>query len=61
MTEAEKRREATKRIIAKYTAEFSIDRQTARNALIKTGIYTRSGDLAPEYGGAEKKKSKKAA
>jgi hypothetical protein len=60
MTGAEKRREVIKKIIAEYTAEITVDRKTARAALMKTGIYTRSGELTPEYGGPERKKTKKA-
>jgi hypothetical protein len=40
-----------KRMIETHTKNVTTDRETARNSLIKEGVYTRDGKLKEEYGG----------
>jgi len=47
----EERTEAVRRQIAEYTAAANETRQKAREALIREGIYTPDGNLAPRYRG----------
>jgi hypothetical protein len=50
MTEAQ-RHKAIQRLIKRYTAANTASKAVARKTLIKEGIYTKKGDLRPEYGG----------
>jgi len=52
---SEAQRAAIKKLIREYTKETTASPEKARAALIKEGIYTRSGKLAPRYGGSRKK------
>ena len=52
---SEAQRAAIKKLIREYTKETTTSPEKARAALIKEGIYTRSGKLAPRYGGSRKK------
>jgi len=52
----EKRRNAIKNLIEKYTAAKTVSKAIAREALIAEGIYTRKGQLRVEYGGVTKKR-----
>jgi hypothetical protein len=54
MTDAQ-RRAAIQKLIADYTATYSVDKKTARDTLIKEGIYTKKGALRVEFGGKSKK------
>lgn len=47
----EERRAAIIKLIERYTEANCTDAATARRALIREGIYTEEGELAPEYGG----------
>ncbi len=47
----EQRLQAIRSMIATYTAAKTIDKKTARAALIKEGIYTAKGALRAEFGG----------
>lgn len=38
-------------LILRHTAQNTVDKKTARAALVRRGVYTRGGDLTPEYGG----------
>jgi hypothetical protein len=49
---ADAQRAAIKEMIQRRTAEALRTPETARAALIKEGVYTKAGDLAPAYGGA---------
>ncbi|WP_146217025.1 hypothetical protein [Falsiroseomonas bella] len=49
MTDAQ--RQAIKRIIQRHTAVNTTSRAVARAALVREGIHTADGRLAPEYGG----------
>lgn len=51
----EKRHAAMLAFIDRYTVDNTVDKATARAALIKEGIYTEEGELQPEYGGPPKK------
>lgn len=51
----EQRRRAIKQLIKKHTAASTVSKKAARAALIKEGIYTKSGNLRPWYGGKGKK------
>lgn len=44
-------RAAIKKMIEEHTKEVTADKKTARDSLIKEGIYTRDGKLAEQYGG----------
>jgi hypothetical protein len=46
---SEKKRDAVRRLIARHTRLTTVDRETARASLVRDGIYTRDGQLAPEY------------
>jgi len=54
MTDAQ-RRTAIMGLIERYTAENSVSKNVARTALINEGIYTKSGKLRAEFGGALRK------
>ncbi len=54
MTDAQ-RRQAIHDLIKRYTAEITVSKAAAREALIKEGIYTRKGKLRAEFGGEPKK------
>lgn len=47
----QKRRDAILAMIDRYTAEKTVDRKTAREALIAEGIYTKKGKLRVAFGG----------
>ena len=47
----DKQREELKRVLAEQTARHMVSREDARAFLIKTGTYTKDGELAPEFGG----------
>jgi len=38
-------------MIAEHTKASTVDKKTARAALIKEGLYTAKGALSPKYGG----------
>lgn len=42
-------------LIDSYTIEKTVNKRTARKALIDEGIYTKNGVLSPEFGGPDKK------
>jgi hypothetical protein len=48
-------RVAIKKLIRDYTKEMTASPEKARAALVKEGIYTRSGELSHRYGGPKKK------
>lgn len=48
---ADAQRAAIKEMIQRRTAEAVQSRETARQTLIKEGVYTRNGELTPAYGG----------
>ncbi len=54
MTQAQ--REAIRNELARWTAEATVDKRTARKHLIEGGFYTQDGKLAPAYGGKTAKK-----
>jgi hypothetical protein len=45
-------------LIEEHTKEALTSRKTAREALIKTGIYTKKGQLRVEFGGKRVSKRK---
>ncbi len=45
------------RMIADYTRAGTVDRATAQAVLVKEGIHTEDGRLAPKYGGRRKRAS----
>jgi hypothetical protein len=45
----EARDAAIRRLIDEYTAAAVVSKEKAREALIREGIYTQTGELAPEY------------
>ena len=55
MTQAE-RIAAIKQLIRDYTEEHTRSPEAARAALIKEGIYTKDGELMPEFGGPGRKR-----
>jgi hypothetical protein len=54
MTDNE-RRAAIFKLIEDYTVRNTADPKTAREALIREGIYTKKGKLRVEFGGEPKK------
>lgn len=48
----EARLEAIKRLAARHIANTATQ-EAARASLVRKGIYTANGELAPEYGGSE--------
>lgn len=38
-------------LIRQHTARNTTNAKTARDALVRRGVYTAQGDLTPEYGG----------
>lgn len=50
----ETRRQAIRLLIKRHTAEDTKSRKAARSVLISEGIYTKSGALAPAFGGKRK-------
>ncbi len=50
-----KRHSAIQTLIRQHTALSTVSRATAREALIKEGIYTKKGALRVEFGGGLKK------
>ncbi len=48
-------RAAIKKMIERHTKAVTTSKKAARDSLIKEGVYTRDGKLAPSYGGPEKK------
>ena len=44
-------RAAIKKMIEQHTNEVTADKKTARDSLIREGIYTHDGKLAEQYGG----------
>jgi len=51
----EAQRAAIKIMIEKHTNTASVNKTAARNSLIKEGYLTANGELAPAYGGTQKK------
>jgi hypothetical protein len=49
MTQAQ--RDAIRNALNRWTEEATVNRQTAREHLIRDGFYTEDGKLAPPYGG----------
>jgi hypothetical protein len=45
------RHSAIKQLIKDYTAKHTRSPKAARTALIREGIYTKDGELMPEFGG----------
>ena len=45
----EARDAAIRRLINEYTEAAVVSKEKAREALIREGIYTQTGELAPEY------------
>lgn len=54
MTDRERRIQIEK-LIKDYTVKNTATKQLARETLIKEGIYTKTGQLRPEFGGPSKK------
>jgi hypothetical protein len=52
---SEAQRAAIKKMIERHTKAVAASKEVARASLIKEGIYTRDGKLAPSYGGKKKK------
>lgn len=50
MTNSE-RNQAIRTLIRDYTTRITENRETARSALIKEGIYTPKGNLKAQFGG----------
>lgn len=48
-TMTDRKRAAFKKLIARHTRETTATRETARASLVRQGIYTQDGRLAPEY------------
>lgn len=59
MTQAQ-RNSAIKQLIRDYTKKHTKTPEAARAALIKEGIYTKEGQLMPQFGGPKPKKSQAA-
>ncbi len=55
MTQAQ-RNSAIKQLIKDYTAKNTTTPELARAALIREGIYTKDGELMPQFGGPSPKK-----
>jgi hypothetical protein len=55
----QERREAIHALIRDYTTKNTVDQKTARAALYREGIYTKDGQLRPEFGGPPLRKSSK--
>lgn len=51
----EQQRLAIKAMMQRHTAKVTVDRETALQSLIDDGLYTPDGELAPQFGGEEKK------
>lgn len=51
------RNAAIRALIERRTKADTVDRETARRALIAEGIYTEAGELASEYGGSSSRPS----
>jgi len=51
-----KQREALKKLIERHTAAATATKETARQTLIRQGIYTDDGRLTPDFGGRAKRK-----
>ena len=47
-------RAAIREMIERHTAAATADRKTARETLIKEGVYTTRGTLTAAYGGGRK-------
>ena len=54
------RKEKALKALEAYTRKITKTPASARNALVREGIYTREGNLTVEYGGPEPKKASKA-
>jgi hypothetical protein len=52
---SEAQRAAIKKMIERHTKIVTVSKETARESLIKEGVYTQDGKLTPPYGGKEKK------
>ena len=46
---------------ARHTAKHTVSKKAARDLLIREGIYTEDGKLAPQYGGKIKDKKSQTA
>lgn len=57
MTDAQ--RKAIKILIERHTAANTATPEIARSSLIREGLYTNEGKIAPEYGGSTKAASNK--
>lgn len=51
------RKEKALRALEAYTRKITRTKSSARNALVREGIYTREGKLTAEYGGPKTKKA----
>lgn len=51
----DQQRKAIREMMRRHTQRVTVDAETALASLIEDGIYTPDGELAPEYGGKEKK------
>lgn len=47
----EEQRAKLLKFIDEYTAKNTVSQKVAREALIREGIYTKDGNLRPEFGG----------
>jgi len=59
MTQAQ-RNSAIKQLIKDYTRKNTKTPEAARKALIQEGIYTKDGQLMPQFGGPKLKKTQAA-
>lgn len=44
-------RAAIQDMIKRHTVAATVDKKTARESLIREGVYTRSGQLSADFGG----------
>lgn len=45
------KRAVIKQMIAKHTKAVTANAETAKQSLVKEGVYTNEGKLSPNYGG----------
>jgi hypothetical protein len=55
----ESQRAALISMMGRYAEANTVSKKVAFDSLVKEGIYTEDGKVAPEYGGEPKKKKKK--
>jgi hypothetical protein len=48
---SEAQRAAIKKMIEQHTKAVTTSKQAARDSLVREGVYTHNGELAPSYGG----------